>query len=39
MRMLNGDETVLAEVAGGWSFGETSELQLEVEGDRLIRQH
>ncbi len=35
VRMLNGDESVLAEVAGGWSFGETSELQLAVEGDRL----
>ncbi len=34
--MLNGDETVLAEVAGGWSFGATSELQLEVEDDRLL---
>ena len=36
VRMLNGDETVLAEVAGGWSFGETSDLQLAVEGDRLL---
>ena len=36
VRMLNGDESVLAEAPGGWSFGETSDLQLEVEGERLV---
>ena len=36
VRMLNGDESVLAEAPGGWTFGETSDLQLEVEGDRLV---
>ncbi len=36
VRMLNGEESVLAETAGGWRFGETSELQLEVDGERLV---
>jgi len=34
LRALDGD-SVLAEAEGGWEFGKTSELQLEVEGDRL----
>lgn len=36
IRAFEGKDTVLAETAGGWDFGSTYELTLQVQGNRLV---